>query len=624
MTDYTKATDFAAKDALITGNPAKVIKGVDINTEFTAIQTAIATKYDSADLGVSGGSALVGHLSAGTDAVATTVQAVLRRRFIDADDFISTANTAAQNVAGWTALYTYVNGLTNGAHVQVSRGTYLFNASIAMCKKMLLVGEGKDSTIFSFSNTGDGITSTWPINSSTAVYIGVRDLAIFNTNVLNTGGGFVDVGGTFVDLYSCYISGFKYGVVFDQTEIATIDNCIVESSLASGALIWLVDGADHTVGALTGYTNRITITRNQFNSGASVPWQLVIDGGGAHAVNSNNFNAGLNGIRVANSTALEFKNNESETHNTYPMLLTDTKLSGTYVGPVLAPTIESNSFTDIGQGHIYPDAVVGGSIRNNTFNQATIGSIYLINDTTNKCIGMTIEGNAKTVVGTYKQAAPFVYGNTVAIRRNVIKQTANTYSLATASVGANTIAMASVEFISVGAKLWCINTDGTNGEVVTVTAVSGANITATFVSTKATNFLVFAATPDDQYAGGVWTPGIFGSSPVGGATMSVQTGSYAVRGAQCTVNATVTWSALTGGAAGQLMVNLPVVPRISNQLIQCQVSGPTAVGNTNLFFLTQAGTSSAQCVYINSGTGALAGSVIGATGTLYLSGAYGV
>lgn len=99
MSNYTKATDFAAKDTLITGNPAKVIKGVDINTEFTAIETAIATKYDSATLGTSGGSALVGFLPAGTGAVATTVQTKLRE-FVSVNDFgASSSASAATNTA---------------------------------------------------------------------------------------------------------------------------------------------------------------------------------------------------------------------------------------------------------------------------------------------------------------------------------------------------------------------------------------------------------------------------------------------------------------------------------------------------------------------------------------------
>jgi hypothetical protein len=48
MSNYTKATNFATKDALISGNPLKIVKGTEINTEFDNIQTAIATKADLA------------------------------------------------------------------------------------------------------------------------------------------------------------------------------------------------------------------------------------------------------------------------------------------------------------------------------------------------------------------------------------------------------------------------------------------------------------------------------------------------------------------------------------------------------------------------------------------------
>jgi hypothetical protein len=46
MSNYTKTTNFAAKDSLSHGNPAKVVKGTEINTEFDNIATAIASKAD--------------------------------------------------------------------------------------------------------------------------------------------------------------------------------------------------------------------------------------------------------------------------------------------------------------------------------------------------------------------------------------------------------------------------------------------------------------------------------------------------------------------------------------------------------------------------------------------------
>ena len=46
MSDYSKATNFTAKDSLPTGNAGKIVKGTEIDTEFTAIASAIASKAD--------------------------------------------------------------------------------------------------------------------------------------------------------------------------------------------------------------------------------------------------------------------------------------------------------------------------------------------------------------------------------------------------------------------------------------------------------------------------------------------------------------------------------------------------------------------------------------------------
>ncbi|MHA2069324.1 MAG: hypothetical protein ACXABY_33605, partial [Candidatus Thorarchaeota archaeon] len=50
MSDYTKTTTFTTKDGLSSGDPNKLIKGSDFDTEFDAIATAVTSKYDSADL----------------------------------------------------------------------------------------------------------------------------------------------------------------------------------------------------------------------------------------------------------------------------------------------------------------------------------------------------------------------------------------------------------------------------------------------------------------------------------------------------------------------------------------------------------------------------------------------
>jgi hypothetical protein len=48
LTNYTKSTNFATKDALASGNALKIVKGTEIDTEFNNIATAVATKADLA------------------------------------------------------------------------------------------------------------------------------------------------------------------------------------------------------------------------------------------------------------------------------------------------------------------------------------------------------------------------------------------------------------------------------------------------------------------------------------------------------------------------------------------------------------------------------------------------
>ena len=47
MSNYVKATNFTAKDSLPSGNSGKIIKGAEIDTEFTAIASAVSSKADS-------------------------------------------------------------------------------------------------------------------------------------------------------------------------------------------------------------------------------------------------------------------------------------------------------------------------------------------------------------------------------------------------------------------------------------------------------------------------------------------------------------------------------------------------------------------------------------------------
>ena len=66
MSNYTKSTNFAAKDALASGNPLKIVKGTEIDTEFNNIATAVATKTDNASAAITGGTIAGAAITAGT------------------------------------------------------------------------------------------------------------------------------------------------------------------------------------------------------------------------------------------------------------------------------------------------------------------------------------------------------------------------------------------------------------------------------------------------------------------------------------------------------------------------------------------------------------------------------
>ena len=63
MTDYTKTTDFAAKDSLPSGDSNKVIRGTEFDTEFNNIATASATKADLSNPSFQGDVSVAGNIS---------------------------------------------------------------------------------------------------------------------------------------------------------------------------------------------------------------------------------------------------------------------------------------------------------------------------------------------------------------------------------------------------------------------------------------------------------------------------------------------------------------------------------------------------------------------------------
>jgi hypothetical protein len=162
MSNYVKSTDFAAKDALASGNAGKIVKGTEIDTEFNNIATAVATKADLASPTFTGTPAL----PTGTTAVTQT----------STDDSTKLATTAfVQDVADAVknALYPVGSIYTNSS-VSTNPGTLLgFGTWTAFGAGRVMVGfNASDSSFDTAEETGgskDAVTVSHSHTATTTV-----------------------------------------------------------------------------------------------------------------------------------------------------------------------------------------------------------------------------------------------------------------------------------------------------------------------------------------------------------------------------------------------------------------------------------------------------------------------
>ena len=125
MSNYSKTTDFAAKDSLPSGDSGKIIRGSEFETEFDAISTAIATKADAASPTFTGtvtidgltvnGNTVLGN--AATDTVTVTAD-IASNLIPSADD---TYNLGASG-AEWNDLF--IDGTANIDSLVAGSGSF--------------------------------------------------------------------------------------------------------------------------------------------------------------------------------------------------------------------------------------------------------------------------------------------------------------------------------------------------------------------------------------------------------------------------------------------------------------------------------------------------------------------
>lgn len=174
-----------------------------------------------------------------------------------------------------------VNRMADYSLIDFPPGKYLRTKTIFIKRYWHIQGAGKGVTkIVSYGTVaGDAIRSHWPNNCSVGIYFEMDGLTLENLTEagyrLHQNNAFVDIGGTYLTIRDIQITGFLHGMIFDQTEIFSVSNSILEDQGRGG--IWIVNGDEYQTGNHGGYTNVIGLRELAFNQEPQSVG-LIVDG----------------------------------------------------------------------------------------------------------------------------------------------------------------------------------------------------------------------------------------------------------------------------------------------------------------------------------------------------------
>ena len=264
MTNYTKTTDFAAKDSLPSGNAAKIVKGSEIDTEFNNIATASATKANANNAVLTG---------------TTTAQTLDISGNVDVD---GTLETDALSLNGVTVTSTaaelnYVDGVTSNIQTQLDA-----KAPLA-------------SPTFTGTVTVPGLTTTANVlfgDNDKAIFGAGSDLQIYhdglNSYIVDAGTG---------DLYFRSASNLYIGnAAGTQSYITATDGGAVDLRYNGSAKLATTNTGIDVTGSVV--SDGLTVDGNAvINNGTNATLQLQATGGNAYQLRTD-----VNDVFIYNAT----------------------------------------------------------------------------------------------------------------------------------------------------------------------------------------------------------------------------------------------------------------------------------------------------------------------------------
>lgn len=188
MSNYVKSTDFAAKDALASGNAAKIVKGTEIDTEFNNIATAVATKAD-----------LASPTFTGTPTLPTGTIGVTQSTSDNSTKLATTAFVQAVTLAVKNELYP-VGSIYTNATSSTNPGTLLgFGTWTAFGAGRVMVGLDAGNALFDTAEETGGSADAIVVShthTATVTDPGHVHTFVYESGLAQNGSGRNGVGGT--------------------------------------------------------------------------------------------------------------------------------------------------------------------------------------------------------------------------------------------------------------------------------------------------------------------------------------------------------------------------------------------------------------------------------------------
>ena len=373
MSNYTKTTNFAAKDSLPSGNAAKIVKGTEIDTEFNNIATASATKADIAGPTFTGtvtiptvdlnGGAIDGTTVGASTAAAITGTTIVANTSIniagdgatvtgikDEDDMSS---NSATKLATQQSVKAYVDSQVTAQDLDVTDGSTSIDIDLDSESLGILGGTGIDSTA-----SGTGVTLA--IDATVATLAGTQTLTnkTLTSPTLNT-----PTIGTSFTIGSATITEAELEIL-DGATVTTAELNVLDGITSTTAELNILDGVTSTAAELNildGVTST-TAELNILDGVTSTTAELnILDGVTSTTAELNILDgvtattAELNIMDGVTATTAELNYVDGVTSNVQTQLDAKAPIAGaTFTGTTTIPTADIN-------GGAIDGTVIGGS-----------------------------------------------------------------------------------------------------------------------------------------------------------------------------------------------------------------------------------------------------------------------